>query len=164
MVGGWGELGFPREQNPHHLRQPWKCVYFDKAHQLHKENQILINTAPNLSSFVQYLFFFFCHGSNWHRHGKCAHRRILIYWCFLPLLYIPAPIWGNGWSRCLTLQHLFITSLFKTSFTSTYSYGFPLTQEAEVIVKHEAGAGAWTHVLCSWASIFRARDRFMKQP
>ena len=30
-------------------------------------------------------------------------------------------------------------------------------QEAEVIVKHEAGAGAWTHVLGSWASVFRAR-------
>lgn len=40
--------------------------------------------SPCLASF-----FFFCSASNWHMLGKCAHRRILIYWCLLPLLYIP---------------------------------------------------------------------------
>lgn len=60
--------------------------------------------------------------------GTWARRRILIYWCFFaPTVHSRLLLEGNGWNRCLTRQHLLITSLFKTSFTSTYSHGLPFS-------------------------------------
>lgn len=48
---------------------------------------------------------------------------------------------SNGWSRCLTRQHLFITPAFKEEhFTRAATHPEPLRspQEVEVTVKHEA--------------------------
>lgn len=45
--------GFQSEQNPHCLVQPLKCLYFGKAHQLHKEKQILMPTVQTSSGKVR---------------------------------------------------------------------------------------------------------------
>ena len=116
-----------------------KYLHFDEVHQLHEENQILMITVQTSSGRVSHKkkkkkslfpclasFFFLSCFKLAYAWKACSQENFNLLMFLAPTVDSGLLCECNGWSRCSPPQHLFITPLFKNSFTSTYSHWSPL--------------------------------------
>ena len=92
------------------------------SNQFRPSEQKKKSLSPCLASFFLFLFCF----KLAYARKVCSQENFNLLMSLAPTVHSGLLCECNGWSRCSTPQHLFITPLFKNSFTSTYSRWSPL--------------------------------------